>query len=245
MNIIGKFLIVLSLSLVTFTNVYSDEILPSDNSFVTYHTSPRYRASEEHPIRIASYLLHPIGWVLRETITRPFSYFMSSTPATRSIFGYREPGDFRTPDCFSSSNGVPDCKSIVPYNYERPQSVSAVNSDNNLEREVFFPNINFDFDSRKLNPLGLAQAENLAKILDESGNVSVVLEGHTDNIGTEEYNNTLGMDRAEAVRSELVRLGVSADMLSTVTFGKSRPLIDEDTASARAANRRVEVHQDK
>ena len=54
----------------------------------------------------------------------------------------------------------------------------------------------------------------------------------------------LGMDRAEAVRKELVSLGIPAERLSTVTFGESQPLFAEKEDWARAANRRVETHVD-
>jgi hypothetical protein len=74
--------------------------------------------------------------------------------------------------------------------------------------------------------------------------VKVVLEGHTDYIGSDGYNQKLGMDRAEAVRSELVSQGIASDRLATVTFGESRPVINEQTDHARAVNRRVEVHID-
>ena len=224
-----------------FVPVQADEYLPEDNSFIKYHTTPRYRTSEEHPLRLAAYLFHPIGWVARELITRPISYFVSSTEEHSSIFGYREPGDWRQPSCFSGSNAVPDCRSIKPYNYARS------GSDNYLANgpEIMFPNVNFDFDRASLNSMGQAKTEEVAAALDKAPGVVVVLEGHTDYIGSSQYNNDLGLRRAETVRKALVGLGVSAERLSTVTFGKTQPLNDSKTASARAANRRVEVHQEQ
>ena len=72
-------------------SVFAQEVLPYDNGLEDYHPTPRYRESESHPLRIVAYALHPIGWVLREVIFRPLSYFASSTPETRSVMGYREP----------------------------------------------------------------------------------------------------------------------------------------------------------
>jgi OOP family OmpA-OmpF porin len=109
-------------------------------------------------------------------------------------------------------------------------------------RQVYFPDVNFDFDKRVLNNLGQGQARRIADSLKGSGSVQIVLQGHTDFIGSDAYNEKLGMDRAEAVRAELVSLGVSAERLSTVTFGKSQPVFSEETDWARAVNRRVEVH---
>jgi len=73
--------------------VSAQDLLPADNGLASYHSSPRYRESESHPLRVAAYVLHPIGWLAREVVFRPFSYFASSTETTRSVFGYREPFD--------------------------------------------------------------------------------------------------------------------------------------------------------
>ncbi|RIL09834.1 MAG: hypothetical protein DCC75_05665, partial [Proteobacteria bacterium] len=76
---------------VVFSTAEAQEYLPDDNGLATYHTAPRYRESESHPLRVAAYILHPIGWVAREVLFRPLSYFASSTETTRSVMGYREP----------------------------------------------------------------------------------------------------------------------------------------------------------
>ena len=51
--------------------VSAQDQLPYDNGLATYHTAPRYRESESHPLRIVAYALHPIGWALREGVFRP------------------------------------------------------------------------------------------------------------------------------------------------------------------------------
>lgn len=214
--------------------------LPRDNGIFTYHTMPRYRPSESHPLRVLAYGIHPIGWVMRETLTRPLSYLASSSETTRSVMGYREPYDFREPECFSPDSSIPDCRSILPFNYMNAEVDDVVA----VERHVYFPDVNFDFDKSALNKLGKGRVRQIADLLQESGGVQVVLEGHTDYLGSDKYNDKLGMDRAESVRAELVRLGIDAAALSTVTFGKSKPLIDDKSDWARAVNRRVEVHLD-
>jgi outer membrane protein OmpA-like peptidoglycan-associated protein len=239
------------------TSAFAQDMLPTDNGMATYHTQPRYRESESHPLRLAGYVLHPLGWLLREGITRPISYLAGSTETTRSVFGYREPYDFRSPECFSADESAPDCRSVAPFNYEGPSavlgtsaapelageesaSVAAVN--NASGRSVYFPDVNFDFNKRTLSELGQGQARRLAQLLKSQGGVQIVLQGHTDFRGDEAYNEKLGMDRAEAVRSELVAQGVAAERLSTVTFGESQPVIAEESDWARAVNRRVEAH---
>lgn len=207
-----------------------------DNVMGDYYTAPRYRESESHPLRVLAYAVHPVGWALRELIFRPLSYFASSTPETKSIMGYREPYDFRTPSCFKGDDSIPDCHSISPFDYNRP-----VDDEASAERVIYFPDVNFDFNKRTLNKLGKAKAVEVAAMLKDEGAVSVVLEGNTDSRGSEGYNDKLGMDRAKAVKSELVRLGVSQDTLTTVSFGESRPLFNEKEEWAYAANRRVTV----
>lgn len=220
----------------------AQDLLPADNGLATYHTAPRYRESESHPFRVLAYIVHPIGWVAREAIFRPLSYFASSTEVTRSVMGYREPYDYRQPECFSADDSVPDCRSVVPFNYDSvPASREAVVSS---ERAVYFPDVNFDFDKRALNNLGKAKSKSIALLLEKQPGLKVVLQGHTDFKGSDEYNMKLGMDRAEAVRSELLALGIAADRLSTVSFGESQPLFQEKEDWARAANRRVELQSD-
>lgn len=103
------------------TLAIAQERLPADSSageYGEYHPSPAYRESESHPLRILAYIVHPIGWLAREVIFRPLSYFASSTPETRAIMGYREPHDFRKPSCFSRSDAAPDCRQVKPFDYE-------------------------------------------------------------------------------------------------------------------------------
>lgn len=226
-------------------DVAAQEMLPADNGLATYHTMPRYRESESHPLRVLAYVVHPVGWVAREVLFRPLSYFASSTEVTRSVMGYREPFDYRQPECFSADDSAPDCRSLSPFNYDNVAPVSEeapAAAVVQAPTQVYFPNIAFDFDKRTLNDLGKGRVREISRTLQESGAVKVVLQGHADYIGTDAYNEKLGLDRAEAVRGELVALGISTDRLSTVTFGESQPIFSEQEDWARAVNRRVEVH---
>ncbi|MCB0352012.1 MAG: OmpA family protein [Bdellovibrionales bacterium] len=248
MGIVRNFALSVSLVLClgSLSLVQAQDKLPDDNGLATYHTAPNYRESESHPLRIVGYALHPIGWLAREVIFRPFSYFASSSETRRSVFGYRDPFDYRRPECFSSDDSAPDCRSVTPFNYDAGLANDVVEEvavpETEIVRQVYFPDVNFDFDKGNLNDLGKGRAYQIAQLLQQEPGVKIVLEGHADFIGSEQYNEKLGMTRAETVRAELVELGVSADRLSTVTFGKSRPALEQKTDWARAVNRRVEVH---
>jgi outer membrane protein OmpA-like peptidoglycan-associated protein len=243
---LNKKLILVALLFCVPDMVRAQDTLPNDNGIATYHTAPRYRESESHPLRVVAYILHPIGWVAREVIFRPLSYFASSTETRRSVMGFREPFDYRQPECFSPDDSAPDCRSTLPFNYDSgDKGLDEAPAPVEAERQVYFPNVNFDFDKRGLNSLGKGRVRQIAQLLGNDVNVHVVLQGHTDYFGSEKYNEKLGLDRAEAVKKALIEEGVSADRLSTVTFGESQPLFTEQEDWARAINRRVEVHPDQ
>jgi hypothetical protein len=120
-------------SLIVSAPSFAQDSLPRDSSaglYDEYHPSPAYRESESHPLRILAYIVHPIGWLAREVIFRPFSYFASSTPETRAIMGYREPHDFRRPSCFSKSDSIPDCRQVKPFDYDNEQG------EDNLDEKI-------------------------------------------------------------------------------------------------------------
>ena len=220
----------------------AQDVLPMDQTDSDYHPSPRYRESESHPLRVIAYAFHPVGWVLREVIFRPLSYFASSTPETRAIMGYREPYDFRQPSCFSRDQGTPDCRQIVPFNYDSNVGKVVEGSGEDAQQQaLYFPDANFDFNKRTLNPGGKEKVKVAADILRREGFLKVVLEGHTDARGSDAYNQRLGLDRAEAVKNELVAQGIPVDTVSTISFGETRPLFTEKEDWAYTANRRVHV----
>ena len=152
--------------------------------------------------------------------------------------GYREPYDFRKPSCFVRGDEIPDCRQVPPFNYDTNVGRSV---ETDPRKALYFPDTNFDFNVRKLNAMGKARVKTAAEILKREGALQVVLEGHADERGTDAYNMKLGIDRAEAVKAELISLGISPSTLSTVSFGESRPLFTEKEDWAYAANRRVEI----
>ena len=83
----------------------------------------------------------------------------------------------------------------------------------------------------------LGQVADLMLIHD---NVKVRVEGHTDDVGDEAFNLELSQERAEAVRDYLTMMHVPPERLEAVGYGETRPVIEDTTAEARAANRRVE-----
>ena len=101
--------------------------------------------------------------------------------------------------------------------------------------------INFDFDKAELRPEERELLSRIAGILLTSSGYRVQVFGHTDDIGTDQYNQTLSEQRAVAVRDYLVKAGIDPAIISTKGFGKSNPLVKGTSEAARAKNRRVEI----
>jgi peptidoglycan-associated lipoprotein len=107
-------------------------------------------------------------------------------------------------------------------------------------RESLTDRIHFDYDSEQLSPEAEERLRVKAAILRANPGVQVRVEGHADERGSTEYNLALGQRRAESVRTFLTGYGIDAGRISTLSYGKERPLIDESTEAAWAQNRRAE-----
>jgi outer membrane protein OmpA-like peptidoglycan-associated protein len=99
----------------------------------------------------------------------------------------------------------------------------------------------FEFNRSEVKPTAQARMSQLADFLKQYPDRRVSIEGHTDNIGALDYNTELSQRRAEAIKSQLVGMGVTGDRIATVGYGKSFPVASNDTDTNRAINRRVEV----
>ena len=104
--------------------------------------------------------------------------------------------------------------------------------------------IHFDFDEATIRPDSTPVLKAIAELLDENPGLDLSLEGHTDWIGDDAWNQNLSERRALSVMNNLVQeFGIDATRLRAVGFGKSRPIAgsDQTTLVGRAINRRVEV----
>jgi OOP family OmpA-OmpF porin len=100
----------------------------------------------------------------------------------------------------------------------------------------------FDFDKAEVKPEFYPLMDRIAGILENNPTMTLQLEGHTDSIGTEVYNQGLSERRANAIKNALMeRNGVSADRINAVGFGEEKPIATNETAEGRKLNRRVEL----
>jgi peptidoglycan-associated lipoprotein len=104
-----------------------------------------------------------------------------------------------------------------------------------------FKDILFEFDSYALKPDHGPTIQEIATYLNQSKGVRVVVEGHCDERGTTEYNLALGQKRAEAVRDQLVKLGVAGSRIRAISYGSEMPADLGHTEESWARNRRAHV----
>jgi len=114
------------------------------------------------------------------------------------------------------------------------------------EPEPFEPvtlssDVTFAFDSAELRPGAASELNQVAGTLNNNPEVRVTIAGHTDAVGSNEYNLGLSQDRADSVASYLMSQGVAGDRMRTVGYGEERPVATNETDEGRALNRRVEI----
>ncbi len=101
--------------------------------------------------------------------------------------------------------------------------------------------LEFDFDKASLRPENRELLSRIAGILLTSQDYAIYVYGHTDDIGSDDYNLKLSARRAQSVRDYVVQAGINPDLIETEGFGKTRPLVPGTSPQARARNRRVEI----
>lgn len=99
----------------------------------------------------------------------------------------------------------------------------------------------FDFGKSALRESNKRDLETFAKTLKEFPDTELLVVGHTDNVGSNSFNQTLSKKRSAAVSNYLASLGVGRSRLSTKGRGESEPIVSNDTETSRSQNRRVEI----
>jgi outer membrane protein OmpA-like peptidoglycan-associated protein len=116
------------------------------------------------------------------------------------------------------------------------QERASIQRERELLQATFESEVFFDFDSAILKPGGRQELEKVANVLQKYRKTTILVEGHTDKSGPEEYNQKLSQRRAEAVEKALIQMGIIPERIKAVGYGESMPI-----SSDPAANRRVEL----
>lgn len=107
-------------------------------------------------------------------------------------------------------------------------------------RRTQLNNIYFDFDSYKLKEESTVEIDKVFKFLKKNPEVKIEISGHTDDVGSKEYNKELSEKRAKAVYDRLIEKGIDPAQVSYKGYGMERPLVESGTAKEKEKNRRIE-----
>ena len=132
--------------------------------------------------------------------------------------------------------------SIAKQNPNHIDNINIVSYEEMKEKQlsIRINNIFFDFNESKLKPESYPELNRLYNYLIENSDIKVEISGHTDNIGTDEYNINLSKARAKTVKDYLVEKGISSSRIVSNGYGKSNPVATNATDEGRQLNRRVE-----
>lgn len=133
----------------------------------------------------------------------------------------------------------PEAAAVPPPPPPAPTPAAAVEPP--VKRRFVLRSVHFDFDRSEIRPEDTPVLDEAVRVLMDEPNIVVVVEGHTDSRGSEEYNLALSERRIRAVRDYLIGHGITPNRLSTEAFGESKPVASNDTDDGRAQNRRVEL----
>jgi peptidoglycan-associated lipoprotein len=115
-----------------------------------------------------------------------------------------------------------------------PKTAENQNSSENYANTVFF-----GFDSAELSASAFAKLEKQVALLKADEMIFVTIEGHTDELGTREYNLGLGDRRANQVKDYYIASGIDENRIKTISYGKERPLMEGSNTNSRSKNRRA------
>ncbi len=134
--------------------------------------------------------------------------------------------------------------------YSDQYALEAKSKDNQKTKDIYLSPVSngntrllvfFDFDKATLKDESIPELERMVEFLKDNPDINILIEGHTDDVGSDDYNDKLSSSRAKAVKEQMVKDGIDANRIQTKGIGKRKPLIDEKTDDARAQNRRVEM----
>ena len=149
--------------------------------------------------------------------------------------------------------GVYGFMAEVPGYYPISENIdlSDITENSNLKKDLYLNplekgsiiklnNLFYEFNQFTLKPESFSELNRLAKLVNKSNTMELQINGHTDNVGEEDYNLQLSKNRANEVKEYLVKNGVSEKQIKTKGYGSEKPLATNDTEKGRLENRRVE-----
>lgn len=122
------------------------------------------------------------------------------------------------------------------------QSLEFIGSKYRSASSININNIYFEFESASIKEESMPVVDKVLQMMREFPTISIEIAGHTDNIGTHDFNMELSKRRAESLKNALTSRGVQAQRINTVGYGETRPLVSNDNEfEGRELNRRIEI----
>lgn len=140
----------------------------------------------------------------------------------------------------SSNTTIPDSIEIALFSSDRQTLVKKTIPIVELGRKLIIENLLFKTASYDL-PEKVKELDLLAEFMQARPNVAIIVEGHTDSVGSHEVNDALSVERAESVREYLIKNGVSEYRIQTKGYGKRKPIADNSNDFGKRMNRRTEI----
>jgi outer membrane protein OmpA-like peptidoglycan-associated protein len=154
------------------------------------------------------------------------------------------------PEDDADNDGIPDAQDACPKepgpaspDKEKngcPQFIRRISGSNEIQ---VLKKVEFEFGSSRISPASYPILDEVWKLMEANPEISLLsVEGHTDNVGSDELNLRLSKERARSCLDYLVKKGVKQSRLTSEGFGEAKPIESNDTADGRAKNRRTEFH---
>lgn len=124
---------------------------------------------------------------------------------------------------------------------EPPKKTAPKKAERIAELQATINDIYFEFDKYDLSPADMPTIKKVAEILSSDMSLAIVIEGHCDERGTNEYNLALGDKRASAVKAQLQALGVPSSRIQVISYGEEKPVCTESNETCWAKNRRAHI----
>jgi outer membrane protein OmpA-like peptidoglycan-associated protein len=108
------------------------------------------------------------------------------------------------------------------------------------EAKIVTHGINFDVNKATIKPESMGTLNMIVQVMNDNPDIKFEVGGHTDSDGADDYNLKLSQQRADAVKDQLIKLGINASRLASKGYGETKPISDNNSLEGKANNRRVE-----